>query len=155
MVRCASGLAQCSNTGSTSIRFGLLQRRRLLSPRLELFMAPIRKIVHVLQKFLPSHDTWRGVGGHEVWAAAALRVGADLFAHVLANSSEFVLELSAAPQVLRGARFLAARVLHVKRPHGRGGQHRDEYDLHCRYPVVQDKGAQESEVWRRHPTGVA
>merc|ERR1719263_17482 len=123
MTRPAFGL-RWNKAGSVSARFGLLQRRRLLSPRLELFMAPIRKIVHVFQELLPSHDTWRCVGGHEVWAAAAFRVGANFFAHVLANSSEFVLELRAAPQVFRSARFFSASVFHVKHCHGCGGQNR-------------------------------
>merc|ERR1719261_1633454 len=148
MAQHALGLLKCRESRSVSAPLGFLQRRRLLSPCLELLMAPVREVVHVLKELLPGHDPWRGVGGHEVWATAALRVGADLLAHVLADRSELVLELRAAPQVLRGARLLAARVLHVERPIGSGGKHREECKLHCRYPAVRDGGGQGIAVWR-------
>ena len=44
------------------------------------------------QELLPSHDAWSGVWRNEGWALAALRVRADLLAHVLADAGELVLQ---------------------------------------------------------------
>merc|ERR1740121_1784858 len=82
---------------------GLLEDGGLRLPALDRLLAPLDQVVHVLEKFLPSHDPGRGVRGDEVWALCAFRVGADLFAHVLADARQLVLDLGAMLQVLRGA----------------------------------------------------
>jgi len=101
----------------------LLERRSLLGPGLQLLMAPIRQVVHVLQKLFPGHHARGRVGGHEVWAARALRVGAHLLAHVLADARELVLQRYPVLKVLSGARLAALDGLHVEhRCSGRGRQ---------------------------------
>jgi len=63
-----------------------LQSRGLLVPSLDLVLAPADQVVHVLQQLVPGHDARRGVGLHELGALGALGVGADLLAHLLADS---------------------------------------------------------------------
>merc|ERR1719235_441279 len=72
-------------------------------PSLDHVVAPIRQVVHVLQKLVPGHHARCRVGGHEVWAARALRVGAHLLAHVLADARELVLHLGAVLALLSWA----------------------------------------------------
>jgi len=69
----------------------LLERRGPLLPPLNHVVAPVREVVHVLQKLIPSHHAWRRVRSHEVGATRALRVSAHLLTHVLADASELVL----------------------------------------------------------------
>merc|ERR1719183_159190 len=87
-----------------------LQGGCLLGPRLDLTVAPLGEVVHVRQELLPGHDAWSGVWGDEGWALAALRVGADLLAHVLAHAGKLVLHLRAALLVVLQARG----ALHLK-----------------------------------------
>jgi len=88
----------------------LLERRGPLLPALDHVVAPVREVVHVLQELIPSHHAWRRVGLDEVGAVGALRVSANLLAHVLTGAREHVLQLSAVLEVLRGARLAVLRV---------------------------------------------
>jgi len=56
-------------------------------------MAPIREVVHVLQELLPSHHPWRGIRWHKACALGAVRVLANLLAHLLAQARKLVLNL--------------------------------------------------------------
>merc|ERR1719389_1262012 len=78
-----------------------------LAPRLELTMAPLGEVVHVLEELVPGHDTWSGIWRHEA-RARALGVGTDLLAHVLASTGELVLDLRTALLLLCNASLLLA-----------------------------------------------
>merc|ERR1719401_3112213 len=87
--------------------------RCCLRPCLQLTMAPLRQIVHVLQELRPSHHTWCRIWRHEV-RASALRECANFFAHVYADPSELVLYLHTMGNIKSQARLLRLRTLHVK-----------------------------------------
>merc|ERR1719229_1384407 len=88
-----------------------LERRRLLVPTLDGVLAPSHQVVHVLQQLVPRHDTRRAVRLDEIRALRALRVGADLLAHVLTHASQLVLKLNAMLKVSLRACLLALRAL--------------------------------------------
>merc|ERR1740130_464516 len=68
-------------------------------------MSPLRQVVHVLEQFWPSHDTWCGICGDEIRASAFWEC-TDLLAHVHTDTGKLVLELRAVLQVLRNASLL-------------------------------------------------
>merc|ERR1719310_671376 len=80
------------------------------APRLQLTMSPLRQVVHVLEQLWPSHHAWSRVWRYEV-RASAFGVGADLLAHVYADSSELVLNLHAVGKVLCEASLFVLRTL--------------------------------------------
>merc|ERR1719370_1266083 len=90
----------------TRILRGSLDGRGCLPPVLERVLAPRHQVVHVLEQLVPGHHAWRAVWLHELRALRALRVGAHLLAHVLADARELVLQLRAMRQVLRAASLL-------------------------------------------------
>jgi len=115
-VLCGARLAVLGDLEILRVRYHrLLERRCLLGPGLQLLMAPIRQVVHVLQKLFPGHHAWGRVGGDEVWAARALWVGAHLLAHVLADARKLVLQRHPMLEVLRSARLAALDGPHVER----------------------------------------
>merc|ERR1719440_1137233 len=82
----------------------------LRTPSLQLTVAPLRQVVHVLKQFWPRHHTWCRVGCHKV-GASALGKGANFLAHVNTHSGKLVLQLHAVLQVLSKASLLALRAL--------------------------------------------
>merc|ERR1719380_363974 len=83
---------------------------RHCSPRLQLTMAPLRQVVHVLEKLWPSHHAWGRVRGHEV-GAGTFWVRTHFLAHVHANTGQLVLHLHAVTEVLSEASFFVLRTL--------------------------------------------
>merc|ERR1719183_2538969 len=75
----------------------------LLRPSLKLPMTPLRQVVHVFEQFGPSHNSWCRVRGNKV-GASALWEGANLLAHINANSGQLILQVCTVFQVLSGAR---------------------------------------------------
>merc|ERR1719310_1359500 len=93
---------------------------RHCAPRLQLTMAPLRQVVHVLKQFWPGHHTWCRIWRSKVWASA-FRISANFLAHVDANSCELVLDLRAVSEVLNKASLLILRTLQVKACEGNLG----------------------------------
>jgi len=71
---------------------GLDEFGGLAPPALDLTLAPLNQVVHVLKELIPSHDARSRVRGDESWALGALWVCSDLLAHVLADACELVLD---------------------------------------------------------------
>merc|ERR1719265_1648743 len=94
-------------------------------PRLQLTMAPFGEVVHMLQELWPGHDTRGGIWCNKVWAGA-FREGANLLAHVDANTSQLVLQLHTALEVHIKARASILCLLNV------------ELDLRCLLTPVLD-----------------
>merc|ERR1719468_139108 len=82
----------CLLTDDCLLGDALLQCRRLRMPTLQLVLAPRNQIVHMFQQFRPGHDAWCRVWFNELWALGTLWVRTDLFAHVLADACQLVLE---------------------------------------------------------------
>merc|ERR1719393_36907 len=88
----------------------LLQLRCRLGPSLQFPVAPLRQVVHVLKQLGPGHHARSRVWRYEV-RASALGMGADLLAHVHANTSKLVLKLRTVLQVSCHACRIGARRL--------------------------------------------
>merc|ERR1719499_1693101 len=91
-------MASCSSSQRLSLP-GNLEGRRLLVPALELILAPIDQVVHVLEQLCPCHDAWGGIWRDEIFALRAVGICTDLLAHLFADASKLGLELHAMLQV--------------------------------------------------------
>merc|ERR1719183_2648272 len=82
-------------------------------PSLQLTIAPLRQIVHVLKQFWPCHHTGCRIWCHKV-GASALGESANLLAHINTHTSELVLHLHAVSKVLSNTSLLALCTLHKR-----------------------------------------
>jgi len=91
LLRSRSFLCNCRENGLLR----LLDEASLRVPALELILAPIDQVVHVLEQLRPSHDAWGGVWRGEALALRALGIRTNLLAHLLTDASELGLDLHA------------------------------------------------------------
>merc|ERR1712232_446436 len=84
-------------------RLHLHKSTGLRMPALDGVCTPVDQIVHVLQELIPGHDTRSGIRWGEA-GARTLGVGANLLAHVLADSCKPVLDRGTMMKILLLAR---------------------------------------------------